>query len=132
MPRRLFTVRCPSPRAASSSRNLTKSALVSSAMGASASSFRLSVSAYLFPRSFSFGESADQKLQKCARSGGYARNGGIKRIFSNWVNKRNSISSVSTHSRKPYRRDLLVSDMISYSILKMASPKGQETAASKE
>ena len=43
MPRRLFTVRCPSPRAASSLRNLTKSALVSSAMGASASSFRLSV-----------------------------------------------------------------------------------------
>jgi len=30
MPRRLFTVRCPSPRAASSLRNLTKSVLVSS------------------------------------------------------------------------------------------------------
>jgi hypothetical protein len=62
----------------------------------------------------------------------YSRSAGMKRIFWNWVNRRNSISSVSTHSRKPYRRDLVVSDMTSYSILKTASPKGQETAASKE
>ena len=62
----------------------------------------------------------------------YSRSAGMKRIFWNWVNRRNSISWVSTHSRKPYRRDLVVSDMTSYSTLKTASPKGQETAASKE
>jgi hypothetical protein len=54
---------------------------------------------------------------------------GVNRVFWNPANRRNNISSVSTHSRNPYFRDLVVSDMTSYSRLKIASPKGQEAAS---
>jgi arylsulfatase A-like enzyme len=39
----------------------------------------------------------ESRLVRC-----YSDSGGMKRIFWNRVNRRNSISSVSTYSRKPY------------------------------